>query len=57
MMSQGCWPSWESPVKKTLISVKNRKAQLQFAKKYECSMSEGWAKVLWTDVLQFKRSV
>jgi hypothetical protein len=54
MMSQGCWPSWENPVKKTLISVKNGKAQLQFAKKHEGWMSEGWAKMLWTGVLQFK---
>ncbi len=41
------------PVKKPLVSLKNRKARLEFAKKHLDWTPNQWAKVLWSDESKF----
>jgi Transposase len=41
------------PVKKPLISSKNRIARVDFAKKHQNRSAADWSKVLWSDVSKF----
>ena len=41
------------PIKKPLVSKKNRKARLEFAKKYQRWTPQQWGKILWSDESKF----
>lgn len=41
------------PAKKPLISIKNRKARLNFARRFQRWSSSDWEKVLWSDESKF----